>query len=146
MLTKYQYKFLKEFIKLSKECKKKEMSLAYFNREKVPIEYLKKLLIKFPDLLPSDPLTEKCSKYNLEETSLISYINDYYLKQIGLYDCIIYIQPCNYGISSNGLKAMEEYKKEQITKFRIPLLSIIIAISSLVVSISAIIVSAISNK
>ena len=145
MLTKCQYKFLKEFIKLSKECKEKDICLSFFNREKVTAEDLVKLLIKFPDLMPSEPLNDKYESDKLEGESLIIYLNNWYLKQIGLYDFLIYFQPDKYGISPKGIEAIEEYRKERITKFRIPLVSIIIAVLSLVVSILAIIVSAISN-
>lgn len=57
-MTKEQYRFLKTFIKAGKEEKNKSDSLNYFNREKVALETLTKLLEKSPLLNRSEPFKE----------------------------------------------------------------------------------------
>lgn len=90
MITKEQYKFLKEFRKLAKQSKKGDKQLAFFNREKVDISKFAELLAKHSELNPAEPFLKKDNDDDLSGAFLASYINDIYLKEIGLHDFILY--------------------------------------------------------
>lgn len=142
MLTKEQYKFLKSFIKLAKKSKCSCSQLKFFNREKVDINDFVKLILLYPELCPSEPLTQRdIENEDLSSALLISYIKDIYLEKIGLNDCFEYYEPNKYGISANGLNKIEEYKLNIIHKLRLPILAIGVSSLALIVSIIALIKS-----
>lgn len=138
MLTKEQYKFLKDFIKVAKESKETDQQLNFFNREKVKVEVLSELLSKHPELYPAEPFNNKENQDDkLEGSFLISYINDTYLNNIGLKDCFEYYPPFRYGLSQNGIQKIDEYKREYSSKIRLPKIAIIISIIALLISIAS---------
>jgi len=142
MITKEQYKFLKEFRKLTKQSKKEDKQLAFFNREKVDINKFTELLAKHSELNPAEPFSKKGNDDDLSGAFLVSYINETYLKEIGLYDFIQYFQPDKYGISQQGLQAIDDYKIERLNKIKLPFAAIVIALGSLIVAIIALMLAA----
>ena len=137
MLTKNQYKFLEEFIKLTKNNKKKDGELEYYDREKIDVEDFCSLLGSHPKLNPAEPFVNKeDDPDSLSGNMLINYI-DTYLKQIGLSELIDYYKPKRYGISQKGLKEMHDYKVEHTSKIKLPIIAIIISSISIVIAILA---------
>jgi len=141
MITRNQFRFLKEFIKEAKTSKEKDEQLKFFNREKIDIDTFEKLLIKHPELNPSEPLNQKGDD-EISGVQLIEYINDVYLKQIGMFEMIEYYSPNKYGISQEGLKAISEYKIEILSKVKLPIIDVALSIISIIISIIAICVAA----
>lgn len=142
MLTKGQYIFLKKFIKLAKKSKKSCNQLSFFNREKVSVNDFVKLVMSYPELYPPEPLTQRNIEIeHLSDGFLLSYINDIYLENIGLKDCFVFCEPNKYGISSLGLKELEEYKINKINKIRLPILAIGVSSAALIVSIISLVKS-----
>ena len=142
MLTKEQYKFLKDFIKACKRNKKKDNLLKHFNREKITVDKLKELLICHTSLFPTEPYNEVEASDTLTGNLLIQSI-EIYLEEIGLNDCICYYSPKYYGITKIGLEKMNAYKEERAKVYIskraniIAIVSVIIAAVSLVISIIA---------
>ena len=136
MLTKKQYKFLKDFIKVAKKSKESDKQLKHFNREKVKFETFAELLSKHPELYPTEPFNNKENQGDrLEGNFLISYINDTYLDNIGLKECFEYYTPFTYGLSQIGIQKMDEYKREYSSRIRLPKIAIGISIFALLISI-----------
>ena len=136
MLTKKQYKFLKDFIKVAKKSKESDKQLKYFNREKVKVEAFAKLLSEHPELYPAEPFNNKENQGGrLEGTLLISFINDTYLDKIGLKECFEYFAPFTYGLSKIGIQKIDEYKREYSSRIRLPKIAIGISIFALLISI-----------
>ena len=136
MLTKKQYKFLKDFIKVAKKSKESDKQLKYFNREKVKVEAFAKLLSEHPELYPAEPFNNKENQGDrLEGTLLISFINDTYLDKIGLKECFEYFAPFTYGLSKIGIQKIDEYKREYSSRIRLPKIAIGISIFAILISI-----------
>ena len=100
------------------------------------------LLAKHSELNPAEPFSKKGNDDDLSGAFLVSYINETYLKEIGLYDFIQYFQPDKYGISQQGLQAIDDYKIERLNKIKLPFAAIVIALGSLIVAIIALILAA----
>lgn len=141
MLTKAQFKFLKKFQKVAKIQKNEDVLLKMYNREKVTVKILIDLLEKHPKLCPAEPFNNESSFDKLTDYELINYLNIIYLPKIGLDKCIEYYQPDKFGISSNGLQLIDNYKLEHTSKLKLPIIAIVISAISSVVAILAFIIS-----
>lgn len=144
MLTKQQYVFLKHFIRLSKKSKMNDEQLSSLNREKIDANDFSELLVKHPKLYPAEPFTNKGDDA-LEGDFLITYINETYLKNAGLKDCIQFYETGRYGISQKGIKEIDEYRMEIWTKIKLPSIAIIVSIFALLASIASIVVATVLN-
>lgn len=136
-MTKEQYHFLKTFIKAGKEEKNKSDSLNYFNREKVAVEALTKLLEKSPLLNRSEPFKEANKE---KEISITDYIHNY-LVCTGLDRYIVHNPPKYYSLTQVGEEAIHSYKIEIFSKIKIPLISIVISLLALCISFASLLLS-----
>lgn len=114
MLSEAQYIFLIEFMKKAKECKNKNATLNFFNREKMDVETLKNLFVSHSELFPAEPYNENNPDDKLDGNMLIKYIREY-IERVGLDECIIYFEPDHFGISAKGLEEISEYKRNVST-------------------------------
>ena len=136
MITKWQYKFLKRFM-----CLSKKKSISKATSKKLPIETFAKLLSKHPQLNPAKPfINNESSDDYLEGSFLETYINDCYLEEIGLKEIIIY-NNSSYEITQKGLILIDEYKREHMSKIKLPIIAICVSILSIIISIISLILS-----
>ena len=137
MITKEQYKFLKEFNKLAERNAKKDVVLKQYNRAKVSFEQLERVLEKHNKLIPSKPYGFKYDDDDSLDDALREniYLSSY-LEECGLGNLIIK-NVDYYAITQNGRIEMYNYRIERFSKIKLPIIAIGVSILSLILSFIA---------
>ena len=135
MLTKEQYKFLKELIKEAKKEKKLNEILSKYNREKISIDTMSKLLSKHPKINLAQPFKNDYDDDDYVDDIFLTQCIFDYLKNVNLDNCIDCYDSEMYGISSKGLELMSEFRIEIWSKLRLPLIALFLSLSAIVISI-----------
>ncbi len=137
MLTREQYNFLKEFDEIAKKNKKD------YGSEEVDVERLYIMLEDHPELNPSNPLNNNNDADEVGKW-LMSSVIDTYLDEIKIVDCFAYNKYSDkFGLSPEGIKQMNDYKRNNREKFWFPLCSLIISGLSFFIAIASLVVACI---
>ena len=112
MLTEAQYIFLEDFINTTKDCKMNDNNLGACNCEKISADMLKKIFERHPSLYPAEPYSDTNPDDSLDGELLRELIVSY-LEKSKLKDCIDLFEQNMYGISSEGIRKIEFYKREK---------------------------------